>query len=59
MPVACEKVEKFINNYSNKWQYTRLTNVKLNDNIEVLFVRYDKMVIDKETKKLFVNREIK
>ena len=59
LPVACEKVEKFINNYSNKWQYTRLTNVKLSEDIEVLFVRYDKKIIDKETKKLFVNRETK
>ena len=42
------KVEKYLNKNINSWKYERLDEVKLNKDIEALFVRYDKSLIDEE-----------
>lgn len=42
------KVEKYLNKSINTWEYTRLDSVSLSKEIEALFVRYDKSLIDEE-----------
>ena len=42
------KVEKFLGKSINKWEYNRLDEVNLSKEIEALFVRYDKSLIDEE-----------
>ena len=42
------KVEKYINDSIDKWEYKRLEKVNLSKEIEALFVRYDKTLIDEE-----------
>ena len=42
------KVEDYLNNSINEWKYERLNKVELKSNIEALFVRYDKSLIDEE-----------
>ena len=42
------KVEKYLNKSISKWEYTRLDEVQLSSEIEALFVRYDKSLIDEE-----------
>ena len=42
------KVEKYLNKSIGKWEYTRLDEVNLSNEIEALFVRYDKSLIDEE-----------
>ena len=43
-----KKVEEYLNETNNKWEYKKLTKVNLMDNIEALFQRYDKDIITKE-----------
>lgn len=43
-----KKVEDYLNEYNNEWNYKRLSKVNLQSNIEALFIRYDKELIDKE-----------
>ncbi|MBO5530257.1 MAG: methionine--tRNA ligase [Bacilli bacterium] len=45
---STEKVEKYLNKGINTWNYERLDEVKLEKDIEALFVRYDKSLIDEE-----------
>ncbi len=42
------KVEKYLNKSIDKWEYTRLDEVNLSSDLEALFVRYDKSLIDEE-----------
>lgn len=42
------KVEKYLNKNISNWEYVRLPEVNISDNIEALFVRYDKSLIDEE-----------
>ena len=42
------KVEKYLNKSNNEWKYVRLDEVNLEKEIEALFVRYDKSLIDEE-----------
>ena len=42
------KVEKYLNKSISRWEYTRLDEVNLSNEIEPLFVRYDKSLIDEE-----------
>ena len=42
------KVEKYLNKSISKWEYTRLDEVNLSKEIEALFIRYDKSLIDEE-----------
>lgn len=42
------KVEDYLNDSINEWKYERLNKVELKSNIEALFVRYDKSLIDEE-----------
>ena len=42
------KVEKYLNEENSKWEYKRLSKVSLDSNIEALFQRYDKGLIEKE-----------
>ena len=45
---STEKVEKYLNKGINTWNYERLDEVKLEKDIEALFIRYDKSLIDEE-----------
>lgn len=36
------KVEKYLNSYNNSWDYKRLDKINISNNIEPLFIRYDK-----------------
>ena len=45
---STEKVEKYLNKGINTWNYERLDGVKLEKDIEALFIRYDKSLIDEE-----------
>ena len=47
-----ERVEQYLNENNAKWEYHRLEKVNLSSEIEALFIRYDKSIIDKE-KSLF------
>ena len=42
------KVEKYLNKGINGWNYERLEEVNLEKEIEALFIRYDKSLIDEE-----------
>ena len=42
------KVEEYLNSSIDEWKYKKLSKVSLANNIEALFVRYDKSVIDEE-----------
>ena len=42
------KVEKYLNKSINEWKYVKLEEVDLSKEIEALFVRYDKSLIDEE-----------
>ena len=42
------KVEKYLNKSIDKWEYRRLDEVNLSKEIDALFVRYDKSLIDEE-----------
>ena len=42
------KVEKYLNKNTSNWNYERLDVVNLEKDIEALFVRYDKSLIDEE-----------
>ena len=42
------KVEKYLNKSINTWEYTRLDEVNLSKEIDALFARYDKSLIDEE-----------
>ena len=42
------KVEKYLNKSISIWEYKRLDEVNLSKEIEALFVRYDKSLIDEE-----------
>ena len=42
------KVEKYLNKSISKWEYTRLDEVNLSSEIEALFIRYDKSLIEEE-----------
>ncbi len=42
------KVEDYLNDSINEWKYVKLNKVDLKSNIEALFVRYDKSLIDEE-----------
>lgn len=47
-----KKVEDFLNNKIDKWEYKRLNNVNLSKEIKPLFTRYDKSLIEEERKLL-------
>ena len=42
------KVEDYLNDRINEWKYVKLNKVELKSNIEALFVRYDKSLIEEE-----------
>ena len=42
------KVEKYLNKSISEWKYVRLNEINLSKDIEALFVRYDKSLIDEE-----------
>lgn len=42
------KVEKYLNDSIDKWEYKKLEKVDLSNEIEALFIRYDKSLIDEE-----------
>ena len=42
------KVEDYLNRSIDEWKYVKLDKVELKNNIEALFVRYDKSLIDEE-----------
>ena len=42
------KVEKYLNSNINEWKYVKLDKVDLSKEIDALFVRYDKSLIDEE-----------
>ena len=42
------KVESYLNKSINEWKYVKLDEVNLSKEIEALFVRYDKSLIDEE-----------
>lgn len=42
------KVENYLNKSINEWKYVKLDKVDLSKDIEALFVRYDKSLIDEE-----------
>ena len=54
-PYLCEttkKVEEYLNNNINSWNYQRLNNIEISKEIEPLFIRYDKSKIEEEKEKL-------
>ena len=42
------KVEKYLNSNINEWEYVKLDKVDLSKEIDALFLRYDKSLIDEE-----------
>ena len=57
LPFSCENVEIFINNINNNWEYNRLKELSICDNLSTLFERYDKKIIDEEVAKLIELRK--
>ena len=53
---TAKKVEAYLNASINDWNYKRLENVDLAKEIEPLFTRYDKSLIEQEREKLIKNR---
>ena len=51
-----EIVESYLNSSNNQWKYKRLEKVSLKQEINPLFIRYDKSVIEKEKNILTVNK---
>ena len=45
-------IEKYLNSNNNKWEYKRLETINLSKEIEPLFIRYDKKLIEEERNKL-------
>ena len=43
-----KKVEDYLNSHIDTWNYQKLDNVKLSKEIEPLFIRYDKKLIEEE-----------
>lgn len=52
LPFSCETVEDYLRLKNNEWKYERIGVVKIKDNVEPLYIRYDKSIIEKEVKKL-------
>ena len=52
LPFTCEKVENYINIGNNKWNYRKINNVSINNDIKPLFERYDKNIIQEEINNL-------
>ena len=51
-----KKVEKYLNSNINSWNYQKLEKVELVKEINPLFIRYDKKVIDEE-RELLKNKD--
>ena len=52
LPFTCDKVDIFINNKNDNWEYNKLDSLIVDQNLSTLFERYDKKVIDEEVNKL-------
>ncbi len=48
LPNTCDKVENYLNRYSNSWNYERINNVNIKSEILPLYERYDKKIIEEE-----------
>lgn len=42
LPNSCDKVEEFLNQKNNKWEYKNIENISISSNINPLFERYEK-----------------
>lgn len=56
IPASCQKVENDINVKNDKWEYKRISEITINDNLVPLFERYDKSLIEEEKSKLLTSR---
>lgn len=52
LPFSCDIVEKYINSSNDKWEYKQTDKVKIDENINPLYERYDKKIIDEQKSKL-------
>ena len=52
LPFSCEKVDEYLNASNNEWIYKSLEKVEISQNIQPLYERYDKRVIEEEVNKL-------
>lgn len=50
------KVEEYINCYNKEWNYKSIDKVDLVENIDPLFIRYDKKVIEEEKQNILKSR---
>ena len=50
-----KKVEEYLNSNISSWNYQKLEKVELSEEINPLFIRYDKKVIDQERELLNKN----
>lgn len=53
-----KSVEKYLKTGITDWDYKRIDNVNLSDEIKPLFIRYDKYTIEKEKEKLNQHKKI-
>ncbi|MDE6141799.1 MAG: methionine--tRNA ligase [Bacilli bacterium] len=52
LPFSCDKVDEYLGLKNNGWKYEGVDVVKIKTNIEPLYIRYDKRIIEEEVKKL-------
>ena len=52
LPFSGVKVEQYLNNYNKEWKYEEIESINISKDIEPLYERYDKKLIEEETAKL-------
>lgn len=52
LPFSCEIVDNYLNKSTNKWEYEKVSDIKIESDIKPLYIRYDKSIIEEEKQKL-------
>lgn len=52
LPFSCEIVDKYLNKSNNRWEYEKISNIKIESDIKPLYERFDKSVIEEEKQRL-------
>ena len=52
IPFSCEKVDTYLNQQIETWEYKKLSKLTLSEDIKPLYQRYDKSVIEEEKNRL-------
>lgn len=48
LPFSSCKVEQYLQEYNDEWEYKKISKVNIINNVDILYERYDKTIIDEE-----------